>query len=215
MFARPHAPDRAHLRAPALVALLVAVLVQVGCSKKSAPETTAPAGFKAVRDAPTGFALAIPSDWLQIHLTQNLDDFDKRARELSARNDRLGPAINSARQIAQSGGKFMAVSPDGESRINLTVDDAQEETLDELATAIVPVLQESGATELAQDRATTGAGPALRLAFKFPLPARGNESVIANEVQYYLIHDDKTYVLTVINGAADLAQTVATSLRLR
>lgn len=213
MSARLAAPTRARSRA--ILAAAVAVpLLFAGCSK-SAPNTTAPAGFKVVRNAGTGFALAVPSDWIEIHLTQDLDDFDERAREQTAKNDALIPAINSARQIAQSGGKFMAVSPDGQARVNLTVDDAQEKTLDELATAIVPVLEESGATGVTQDRADTGAGPALRLTFKFPLPGRGSETVVADEVQYYVIHDDKTFVLTVINGTADLGQSVAGSLRLR
>lgn len=215
MSARPSAPTRARLRARFIAAAVAVPLVLAGCSDKSAPNTTAPAGFKVVRNAGTGFALAVPSDWVEIHLTQDLDDFDDRARAQTQRNDALIPAVNSARQIAQSGGKFMAVSPDGNARVNLTVDDAQEETLDELATAIVPVLEESGATEVRQDRAETGAGPALRLAFKFPLPGRANETMVADEIQYYVIHDDKTFVLTVINGAPDLGQSVAGSLRLR
>jgi hypothetical protein len=215
MSARLAAPTRARLRAQLIAAALALPLLLAGCSDKSAPNTTAPAGFKVVRNAGTGFALAIPSDWVEIHLTQDLDEFDERARAQTARNEALIPAVNSARQIAQSGGKFMAVSPDGQSRVNLTVDEAQEETLEELATAIVPVLEESGATEVAQDRATTGAGPALRLTFKFPLPTRGSETAVANEVQYYVIHDDKTFVLTVINGSPDLGQSVAGSLRLR
>ena len=215
MSARTAAPTRARLRVRFVAAAVAAPLVLAACSDKSAPNTTAPAGFKVVRNAGTGFALAVPSDWIEIHLTQDLDDFDKRSRAQIQRNEALIPAVNSARQIAQSGGKFMAVSPDGNARVNLTVDEAQEETLDELAGAIVPVLEESGATDVRQDRADTGAGPALRLMFKFPLPGRNNDVVVADEVQYYVIHDDKTFVLTVINGGVDLGDSVAGSLRLR
>ncbi len=214
MLAPNAVPAGARARRVPVAALALALLL-LACADKKAPETTVPAGFKAVRNAPTGFALAIPADWVEIHLTQNLDEFDKRARELTRVNDALFPAINSARQIAQSGGKFMAVSPNGVSRVNLTVDKAQEKTLDELAAALLPVLEESGATELSQDRTTTGAGPALRMRFKFPIPGANDEPVIADEVQYYLIHDGKTFVLTVINGAGNLAEDVATSLRLR
>jgi len=215
MSARTAAPTRARLRARIFAAAVAAPLVLAACSDKSAPDTTAPAGFKVVRNAGTGFALAVPSDWLEIHLTQDLDEFDKRARAQTQRNDALIPAVNSARQIAQSGGKFMAVSPDGSARVNLTVDKAREETLEELAAAIVPVLEENGGTEVRQEQATTGAGPGLRLRFKFPLPGRDNELVIADEDQYYVINDGKTFVLTVINGAPDLGGNVAGSLRLR
>ena len=214
MSARTAAPTRARLRAR-LIAAAVVTVVLAGCGDKPAPDTTAPAGFKVVRNAPTGFALGIPQDWIEIFLTQKLDEFDQRARALTAGNDALIPAVNSARQIAQSGGRFMAVSPDGQARVNLTVDNAREKTLDELATAIIPVLEENGATEVGQGRASTGAGEALRLTFKFPLPGRGEERVIADEVQYYLIHDDQTFVLTVINGGPDLAATIAGTLRLR
>lgn len=196
---------------------LVALLVLVGCSKKTAPDTVAPAGFTAVRNASTGFAIAVPADWVQIPLPSSLDldDFDAKTRELIAGNTNLLPAINQARQILQSGGKLMAVSKDGNSRINLTVDKAREKTLEEVAKAVVPSLQEGGAQAVQQEQSRTGAGPALKLTFIYPLPGRGNETVPANEVQYYVIKGGKTYVITIINGTPEIIQAAADSFRLR
>lgn len=200
----------------AVLAALAAALLLTGCRDKKAPETTVPAGFVAVRDAGAGFAVGVPADWIQIPLPEgDLDAFDERAREITARNNDLQPAINQARQILQSGGKLMAVSPDGSARINLTIDKADEESLDEIAQKTTKVLQENGATDVAQEPSRTGAGPAVRMTFKYPLPGRGDETVVANEVQYYMLKDGKSVVLTIINGSPDLATAVADSFRLR
>jgi hypothetical protein len=218
MFARPEAPTRAPLRRRpvALTVVLSVVLLAGGCRDKSAPETVVPAGFVAVRDASSGFAVAVPADWIQIPLpTGDLDEFDEKSRALLARYEGLGPAINSARQILQSGGKLMAVTPDGSSRINLTIDKADEKSLEEITQKTTRLLQENGATDLQQSPATTGAGPAVKMTFKYPIPARGNETVVADEVQYYLLRGKKSIVLTVINTPPDVAEAVAGSLRLR
>jgi len=197
-----------------VLTVLLAV-VAAGCADKSAPETVAPAGFVAVRDAGAGFAVAVPADWIQIPLTNDLDDFDEKSRGLIASNEALIPAINQARQLAQSGGELMAVTADGRSRINLTVFKAPEDSLEEIARETVPRLEAEGATEIQQSQAPTGAGTALRITFKYPLPGRGEEVSIANEVQYYLLKGGKSYVITIINGSAEVVQAVADSLRIR
>ncbi len=194
---------------------LIAVVAIGGCGEKEAPQTTAPPGFQVIRDAGTGFAVAVPSGWTRIPLPDDIDRFDRTAAQLSGRNPKLAPAIVQARQLMQSGGKLMVVSPDGVSSINLTVDEADEEDLAEIGRLTSRSLTESGATDLRQEQARTGAGPALKLTFRFPIEGEGGTTVQAEEVQYYVLHDGKSYVLTVINGTADLATTVAASLRLR
>ena len=214
MPARSVRGNRAPLTAAALTVAL-AVVLATGCSKKTAPETVAPAGFVAVRDAGAGFAVAVPADWVQIPLTEDLDKFDETSRDLIAKNTELIPAINQARQLAQSGGELMAVSADGRSRINLTIFKAPEDSLEEIARTTVPRLEQDGATEVQQSQAPTGAGNALKLTFKYPLPGRGEEVTIANEVQYYLLKGGKSYVITVINASAEIVQAVADSFRIR
>jgi hypothetical protein len=120
-----------------------------------------------------------------------------------------------ARQLLQSGGKLVAVSPDGEARINLTVDEADEKTLAEVGRVTSQSLTDSGATNLTQEQTTSGAGPALKLTFQYPIEGQGGMTVQAQEIQYYVLHKGKSYVLTVINGPGELASTVAGSLRLR
>lgn len=205
---------KAPVSAPALVLVL---LVAAGCSKPTAPATAVPPNFTAVSHNGAGITIAVPADWVQIPLpnNENVARFNETALPLVNENPRLLRAVNQARQVLQFGGKAFAVSPDGQTRVNITVDKADAKTLDELSAKVVPQLEDSGAQDLAQERATTGAGPALKLRFKFPIDAEGNETVLADEVQYYVLHDGKSYVLTVINGQGGIADTIAETLRLR
>lgn len=200
---------------PSLAVLFAALLPLTACSDKKAPDTTAPPGYTVVKDNGAGFAVAIPSDWIQIPLLTNIDAFDKKARELSANNPNLGPAIIQARQLAQSGGELMAVTPDGKSIINLTADKTKEKTLTQVGTAVSKSLIDNGATDLKQEQATTGAGPALRLTFRYPIPGGSDTPTIADEVQYYVLKGGRSYVLTFINPPADLPAAVAPTFKLR
>jgi hypothetical protein len=200
------------VRLTALALLLV--LAAPGCTKK-APNTTVPAGFVAVRDAEAGFALGVPSDWVQIPLPQDLDRFDKNAIGITNQHPRLGPAIVQARQLLQFGGKLMAVSDDGNSVVNVTIDKTKEKTLAEVAKNTVSNLENNGATDVVQEQASLPAGRALKLTFRYPIEGQNHETVIANEIQYYVLHKGKSIVLTIINGQGDLPATVAGTLRLR
>lgn len=195
--------------------VFAALLPLTACSDKKAPETTAPPGFTVVSDAGAGFAVAIPADWIQIPLLQDIDAFDKRAHELQVKNVNLGPAIIQARQLAQSGGKLMAVSSDGTAIINLTVDQTKEKTLTQIGTSVSKSLIDNGATDLAQAPATTGAGAALRLTFKYPIPGGSDTPTIASEVQYYVLKSGRSFVLTFINPPVDLPAAVAATFKLR
>jgi hypothetical protein len=202
-------------RRPAVLLVLLVALVAPACHNQKAPNTTVPAGFVAVRGAEAGFALGVPSDWVQIPLPQDLDRFDKNAIGITNQHPRLGPAIVQARQLLQFGGLMMAVSPDGNSRVNLTIDKTKEKTLAEVAKNTVPNLETNGATDVAQEQATLPAGAALKLTFKYPIEGQNHETVTANEVQYYVLRGGKSVVLTIINGQGDMAATVAGTLRLR
>ncbi len=196
-----------------MLAWLLVVLGAGACGKE-APETTAPPGFRVIRDADVGFAVAVPADWERIPLPDDIAKFDRQAIEITTRNEKLAPAIVQARQLLQYGGKLMVVSPDGRSSLNLTVDRADEKTLEEVGRVTSARLTDSGATELRQEMTTSGAGPALKLTFRYPIEGEGGEKVRADEIQYFVLHEGKSFVLTVINGGAELASTVAASLRL-
>jgi hypothetical protein len=168
-------------------------------------------------DDPSGITIAVPAEWVQIPLPKNSNvaRFNQTAVPLVSENPKLLRAVNQARQVLQFGGKAFAVAPDGQTRVNITVDKTKEKTLDELARNVVPQLEDSGAKDLTYETTTTGAGPALKMRFKFPIDAENNETVLAEEVQYYVLHGGKSYVLTVIYPQGMVADTIAGSLRLR
>ena len=200
---------------PALAAVIVPLVLLAGCgSDPKAPDTTAPAGFTVFSEDKAGFAIAIPADWVEIPMSDDLADFNENANDLRPANPNLGNAIVLARVITQAGGKLFASDREGVSSLNLTVGKADEKTIDEVRAVIKPALEKNGATELTDEGVNLPAGPAIRLRFKQPVASDGG-SVVRNEVQYYLLKDGKTYILTVISDDSALAATVADTLRIR
>jgi hypothetical protein len=200
---------------PALAAVIVPLVLLAGCgSDPKAPNATAPAGFTVFKEDKAGFAIAIPGDWVKVPLSEDLNTFNKNANALRLENAKLGDAIVLARIVAQAGGRLFAVDHDGVSSLNLTVGKANEKTLDEVLAVTRPALEKNGATELANEGLNLPAGPAIRLRFKLPVQTDAG-TVSRNEVQYYLLKDNKTYILTVVSDDSALAATVADTLRIR
>ena len=200
---------------PALAAAIVPLVLLVGCgSDPKAPDTTAPAGFTVFKEDKAGFAVGVPADWVKIPMSDDLGDFNDKANKLRLENANLGSAIVLARIVTQAGGRLFAVDRDGVSSLNLTVGKADEKTLDEVLAVTKPALEKNGATELADEGLNLPAGPAIRLRFKLPVQT-DDGTVTRNEVQYYLLKDGKTYILTVVSDDSALAATVAETLRIR
>lgn len=199
------------------MATLGAVLLAValgGCSKDEAPDTTAPDGFKVVRDAKVGYAVAIPNDWVQVPLSENPASFDKTANNLRLANPKLASILNQARALGQTGGKFFAVAPDGVANANMTVDKAKEKTVEEVARRSVAGLQNFGASNVAQDSATLDGKPAVKVSFRLPVDT-DNGPTPTDEVQWYLLEGGKAFIFTVAALPAAQATTIADSLKLR
>lgn len=195
--------------------LLIAVVMALSaCSKATAPQTSAPAGYKVISDAENGYAIAVPSSWEQIRLTTDLDIFDRGANRLRLRNPKLASAVNLARVIAGSGGKMMAVDPEGITSANLTIDKAQDENLDAVLAKITAQLTKDGATELASERTTVAGSPGARLSFRFPVQ-NDEGPTPTDETQYMTLRDGKVYILTVMAAGPETASAIAASLRLR
>ena len=181
---------------------------------KEAPTTTAPEGFTVMSDAKEGFAVAVPSDWVRIPLKPNPADFDKDANELRRQNPKLASILNQARVLGQSGGKFMAVAPDGVANVNLTADKPKEKTVDEIVTNSIEGLKSFEASNFAQEQVTLSGEPAVRLSFRLPCDTAAGRSP-TDEIQYYLLEDEKAYILTVAAAPAPVASAIAGSLKLR
>lgn len=210
---QPHRPRTSG--AAASVALSLMMLAFVACSDDPvAPTTTAPPGFTVMSDAKEGFALAVPSDWTPIPLSNNPDTFNKNANALRLQNPRLASILNQARVLGQSGGKFMAVTQDGTGSINLTVDKPKEKTLEEIVKNSITGLTEFGATGIAQQTATVDGKPAIKLTFRLPVQTDAG-TVQTDETQYYLLENKKAYILSMLATPPNVADAVLSSFRLR
>jgi hypothetical protein len=196
------------------VTLLLLLLGAACSSKPTAPSTTAPAGYTIMSDAKEGFALAVPSDWTRIPLSLNPDVFNKNANALRLANPKLASILNQARVLGQSGGKFMAVTPDGTGSTNLTADKPKEKTVEEIVTNSVTGLKNFGATNIVQEPSTLSGKPAVKVTFRLPVETDAG-TVQTDEIQHYLLRDKKAYILTVSAVAPDVAEAISSSLRLR
>jgi len=164
--------------------------------------------------AKAGFALAVPSDWTAIPLNNSPAVFDKDANRLRLANPKLASILNQARVLGQSGGIFMAVTPDGTGNANLTADKPKEKTVEEIVDNSVAGLRNLGATNIAQAPSTLAGKPAMKVTFRLPVET-DTGTVPTDEVQHYLLDGKKAYILTVAATPADVAEAIASSLRLR
>ena len=211
----PPRPRTSGVRAVAAFCVVALALVACG-GDEAAPTTTAPDGFTVMSDAKEGFALAVPSDWTAIPLSNNPADFDADANRLRAANPKLASILNQARVLGQSGGKFMAVTPDGAGGVNLTVDKPKEKSIQEIVANSIAALEnpEIGATNLTQEPATLAGKPAIKVSFRLPVITDAG-TIPTDEVQYYLLDDKKAYILTVSAAPPEIGSAIASSLRLR
>jgi hypothetical protein len=197
------------------VALCSIFLTFAACSDDpKAPEITAPAGYQVGSNDKEGFALAVPADWTIIPLALNPAEFDPEANRLRLANPKLASILNQARTLGQSGGKFMAVALDGVANVNLTADKPDQKTLPEVVAASKTALTDVGATNIAEEPATLAGKPAIKVTFR--IPVQTDAGTINNDaIQHYLLEDGKAFILTVAATPADVASTIAGSLKLR
>lgn len=204
-------------RLVAAFAALAITLTLVACSDDppKAPTTVAPAGFTVVSDADDGFALAVPSDWTQIPITEDMGVFNADTNRLRLQNPRLASAIVQARELAQNGsGRAVVVRPDGLAKVNLTLDKTKEKTLAEIAEVSKAGLEEVGATDLVITNTTVASRPAARLAFH--LAVKMDDGTFVQEEYLYIVQrGSQAFFLTVIGIDEPEADTIAATLRIR
>lgn len=192
---------------------MLVTLVACG-GDKAAPTTTAPDGYDVASNAKEGFALAVPSTWTRVPLSINPAVFDKDANALRLANPKLASILNQARVLGQSGGLFMAVSPDGTMSVNLTADKPKEKTVEEIVTNSIEGLKTFDAVNFAQEPATVGGRPAMKVTFRLPVTTDAGD-IPTDEVQHYVLTSGKAYILTVAAAPNDVASAIANSLRIR
>jgi hypothetical protein len=204
-----------HRRLLALVLVVLGsfTLLSACSSKDQPPHTTAPAGFTVYGDGKNGFAIAYPSDWRRIPLTDDLDKFNVTANSMRLENPKLADAVVIARSVSQNGGTFFAVDSEGTSMANLTVYKAQEKTVEATAEAAKAGLTERGATDITTDQVTVAGLPAARVRYNLPVTTDQGTVTVA-QTQYYVLKDKKAYILTVLGDDPAGADTIAETLRI-
>lgn len=203
-------------RLVAAFAAIAIILTMSACGDDpKAPDITAPSGFTTVRDAKTGFAIAVPSDWTQIPLNEDLDVFNTDSNRLRISNPKLASAIVAARELQQNGsGRLVAVRSDGLAKINVTFDKAKEKTIDEISKVSIKGLLAVGATDMNATRLTISDRRAVRLSFH--LAVKMDDGTVTQEENLYIVQRNRdAFFVTIIGVDAALADTVATSMKIR
>ncbi|HEV2759662.1 MAG TPA: hypothetical protein VGV86_08870, partial [Acidimicrobiales bacterium] len=102
----------------------------------------------------------------------------------------------------------------GVANVNLTADKPKEKTVDEIVTNSIEGLKSFEASNIAQEQATLSGKPAVRLSFRLPVDTDEGR-IPTDEIQHYLLEDEKAYILTVAAAPPPVASAIAGSLRLR
>jgi hypothetical protein len=182
-----------------------------GSEGKSSQETTAttqrtvPAGYMDVKDAETGFSVAVPQDWQQVPL--NAATLRQQADAVRGQNPKLAETLDSAQGLIGGGGKLFAIHPDGSSNVNLIVTDAQGTKLEDIPGPAVRELRSRGATIDSQERTTLGGEEAVKVTMRFAVTAERT----VDEVQYYVIKRGRAFILT-LTGRDPALDVIANSM---
>lgn len=201
-----------------LAAAAIAAAALTGCgSDPQAPDTVAPAGYSVVKNDDAGVTLAVPDDWSSLTLTEDVSELNRTINSLRVGRPEIGEALNQARILAtRLRGRVFAVHPDGSTYASVTVDRAQERTLDEVLAVVREALAEEGASGLSDERVNLAAGPAVRVSYSIEQPSEDGDGTPIDKVQYYVLKDGRAYLLEVGGEAEpDLADTIADTLRIR
>jgi hypothetical protein len=190
------------------VAVAVAVVVALaacGGADSDQDEPAVPLGYVEIRDAETGFAVAIPQEW---QVPRNAEALQRQADAVREQNPRLAEVLSSAKALVAQG-KVFALHPDGSSSVNLVVSPSPGADLEDIPGPAVDDLRRHGAIVERQERTTFGGHKAIKVVTKLPVTA----DVTVSGVQYYVVKRGKTFIFT-LTGHDPALDVIARSVRL-
>jgi hypothetical protein len=180
-----------------------------GADGPAPPAAPSPPAEGFARVVGPGFTVDVPARWQQASLDPAT--FTQSAAALRAENPQLAQALEDLVARAGTDNGFAAVDPVEGSTLSVLVVEAGDADLDRLAAEGVAELEQVGVGPVQQDRTTLGGRPAARL--RFTLPVRGTTgSLDVPETQYYAVHGDRLYILTLFGSSAAL-DAIAASFR--
>jgi hypothetical protein len=194
-----------------LVALLVACSSAPPQAKPVAHTQGVPAGYTEFRDSGRGYALAVPSSWIQINV-QSPESAAAFAQLLKEKPQFTQVFGNSVSSLLKQNMSLAAVGPTGASLDMVVQAGSGTLTASQLGTLYSTVLQpaysRSGLTVLSHQTASLDGYPALRVALTIVL---GQASVL--ETQFVAGVRGNGYVLTIMNGTPALTSQIAGTVR--
>jgi len=135
----------------------------------------------------------VPDGWTDVVL--DAATMDRLLKEVRRADPRFGASLDrQARQAAAAGGRLLAFETERGGAPNLTVmkSDADGATLGDVARGMPGELAKLGVRNLAQERVTIAAGPALRLTYDLDVAGVG-----LRQVMYMLISRGSAFAVTL------------------
>ena len=178
----------------------------------SPPEdAVVPDGYKLIEG--DGVSIAAPDDWQELAP----DDFEMTPDELEEAFPGAPPAfLDQATAAFEQGATLVAFDVDRDFSSNVNVasfpGEAPLSLLEEQATAQLEAL---GGTVVSTEPLRVPAGDALRIEYHLDVAAPDGSSVPADGVQYYVVADGRTHVVTVTTAdeVGPLAATMINTFR--
>lgn len=162
-----------------------------------------------------GVALAGPEGWEVVDLTD--DDFSDLLDSAAELNEAMGEALtDQVRSLASSGALLFAASPtpDGQfDNVNVIRFPGSAPTPELLRLGAASQIEQVGGTVVDSDVVELPAGRSVRLEYTLALP--GTPTGTVTGVQYYVVGEDETLVVTITLGSASdagLADDMARTL---
>jgi len=199
----------------ACLTALLGVLASCGGSPQQAkPVARAsgiPASYSEFRDSGRGYALAVPSSWIQINV-QSPEATASFAQLIKAKPQFTQVFGNNLSSLIKQNMSLLAVGPTGAS-VNMVVDKgsgtitaAQLGTL--YSTVLQPAYARSGIKVLSHQVASLGGHPALRASITI---AFGKAAL--PETQFFVGVRSNDFVLTISNAPPTLIKEIAGTVR--
>jgi translation elongation factor EF-1beta len=200
-------------RAVAAASLAITIVACGSSGKKATTATTVtvPAGFTAFQDKADHFKLSVPNGWRQVDASS--PGAIAAAKDLAAANPALQSLIGSG-DLASKGIKYLAISTDGLSNVNVVVKaapGAKDSDLPNLVDTLKTQYQQAGATVESTMSVPLAGHQALQVKLTLPLNDGSGGTTTLHETQDIVAANDFAYIVTLTGTSPELA-TIGSSL---
>lgn len=163
-----------------------------------------PAGFEMVRDASSGFSVAVPSRWVRVPVDEA--GLKKLAELSQGKDPKAAAVLTQGATVVGQGGKLFAYSPDdgGRTSVSLLVRPSPGAGVDDLATRVLQPYRDKLAAggKVTRQAVTLNGTRAVRA--HFDVPVRNQPGTVVSETQYFVVRRDTAYVLSLLGGGTEL-----------